>query len=59
MKTLTISKSLEEVWKWKEICYEESKGLTVKDYLEKIHKDVKKTLEEAGFTEEGGKIKRR
>lgn len=58
MKTAAISKSLEEVWEWKEKCYEESKGLNMKDYLKKVHKNVEKVLKETGFIEEGDKLKK-
>lgn len=49
MKTVMISKSLEEVWEWKERCYEESKDMTVADYLKKIHIDANRVLKEAEF----------
>ncbi len=58
MKTIAISKSLEEVWEWKERCYEESKGLNVKDYLDKVHKNAARTLRETGFLEKDGKLKK-
>lgn len=58
MKRVLIPKSLEEIWVWKDKCYEESKGLSVKDYLDKIHKNVNKVLKETGFVEEGGRLKK-
>ena len=58
MKTVTVAKSLEEVWIWKERCYEESKGLSVKDYLGKVHKNAEQALKETGFTEKDGKLKK-
>ncbi len=56
MKTVAISKSLKEVWEWKEKCYEESKGLSVKDYLHKVHKNAEDALKEAGFLEKDSKL---
>ena len=38
MKIVMISKALEEVWEWKEKCYEESKGMTMLDYLKRFTK---------------------
>lgn len=58
MKTSAISKSLEEVWEWKNRCYEDSKGLSVKDYLNKIHINVKIALKETEFIEKNGKLKK-
>ena len=58
MKTVLIPKSLEEIWIWKDKCYEESKGFSVKDYLNKIHKNANKVLKETGFVEEGGRLKK-
>jgi hypothetical protein len=58
MKTVAISKSLEEVWLWKDKCYEESKGLSLKDYLNKIHKNAEDALKETGFIEKKGKLKK-
>ena len=53
--SVTISKSLKEIWTWKDKCYEESKGLSVKDYLNKIHNNVQETLKDSGFIEKDGK----
>lgn len=58
MKTVLIPKSLEEIWIWKDKCYEESRGLSVKDYLNKIHKNANKILKETGFVEENGRLKK-
>ncbi len=58
MKTVAVAKSLEEVWIWKERCYEESKGLSVKDYLDKVHKNAEQVLKETGFIEKDGKLKK-
>ncbi len=58
MKTVAISKFLEDVWIWKERCYDDSKGLSVKDYLNKVHKHAEKTLKETGFVEKDGKLKK-
>ncbi len=56
MKTATISKSLKEIWIWKEKCYEKSKGLSIKDYLNKIHNNVQVALKDSGFIEKNGKL---
>ena len=37
-------KSLIEVWGWKDKVYEEVKGLSGKEYVEKIGKDAQKLL---------------
>ncbi|MEK6766065.1 MAG: hypothetical protein AABY49_07595 [Planctomycetota bacterium] len=58
MKTVTMSKSLEEVWLWKSKCYEESKGLSVKDYLNIIHKNAEDALRETGFIEKENKLRK-
>jgi hypothetical protein len=39
-------KSLTEVWDWKEQVYQDVKGLTVQDYLEKLRQDAEKILSE-------------
>ncbi|MEW6419021.1 MAG: hypothetical protein AB1480_13015 [Nitrospirota bacterium] len=59
MKTATISKSLEEVWMWKEKCYEESKNLSVTEYLNIVHKNAEQALQETGFIEKNGKLKKK
>jgi len=43
---MEISKALEEVWEWKHKCYEESKGITIGDYLKKIHENANNALSE-------------
>lgn len=58
MKILSIPKSLEEVWEWKKKCHEESKGLSIRDYLNTVHANADKVLKEAGFIEKNGKLKR-
>ena len=49
MKTTMISKSLEEVWEWKERCYEEAKGMSTTDYLKKVHANADNVLKERFF----------
>ena len=44
MKKVIVSKALEEVWEWKEKCYEEAKGMKMLDYLKKVHIDVERLL---------------
>ncbi len=60
MKKVMISKALEEVWEWKEKCYEESKGMTMLDYLKKVHENADNVLAEmkmkCGHLEESGVI---
>ncbi|MEK7845726.1 MAG: hypothetical protein AAB257_02045 [Nitrospinota bacterium] len=60
MKIVMISKALEEVWEWKEKCYEESKGMTILDYLKKVHENADNVLTEiktkCGHLEESGII---
>ena len=60
MKKVMISKALEEVWEWKEKCYEESKGMTMLDYLKKVHENADNVLAEMkigyGHFEEAGVI---
>ena len=46
MKITMISKALEEVWEWKEKCYEESKNMTMLDYLKKVHENADNVLAE-------------
>lgn len=58
MKIATVSKSLKETWARKDRCYEESKGLSVKDYLNKIHNNVQETLKDSGFREKDGKLEK-
>jgi hypothetical protein len=58
MKTVTISKSLEEIWIWKDKCYEESKGLSVQDYLNSIHNNVQTVLKDSGFKENDGRLEK-
>lgn len=58
MKSVAISKSLEEVWEWKNKCYEDSKDLSVNDYLKKVHENVETALKETGFLEKNGKLKK-
>lgn len=58
MRTIAIAESLKEVWIWKEKCYEESKGLSVKGYLDKVHKNAEQVLKESGFIEKGGKLRK-
>ena len=54
MTTTMISKSLEEVWEWKEKCFEESKGMTILGYLNKVHSNADGILEEMGFLKDKG-----
>lgn len=39
-------KSLTEVWEWKDKVYQEFKGLTTEDYLEKLRGDAERILSE-------------
>lgn len=60
MKIVMISKALEEVWEWKEKCYEESKDMTILNYLKKVHENADNVLAEMeikyGHLEESGII---
>ncbi|OHC01307.1 MAG: hypothetical protein A3H23_10120 [Planctomycetes bacterium RIFCSPLOWO2_12_FULL_40_19] len=38
--------SLIEVWKWKEMVYEDTKGMSAKEYVEKVRSDANKILSE-------------
>jgi len=38
--------SLIEVWKWKERVYEDTKGMSAKEYVEKVRSDANKILSE-------------
>ena len=42
--------SLKEVWEWKEQVYEQVKGCTPAEYIEKIGTDAKAVLNEHGVT---------
>ena len=42
-------RSLEEVWEWKEQVYEQLKGFTPAEYLEKIGTDARAVLNEHGI----------
>ena len=39
-------KSLTEVWDWKDQVYQDVKGLTTQDYLEKLRRDAERILSE-------------
>jgi hypothetical protein len=41
-------RSLEEVWEWKEQVYQQVKGFTAAEYIEKISKDARAVLNEHG-----------
>ena len=41
-------RSLEEVWEWKEQVYQQVKGFTPTEYIEKIGKDARAVLNEHG-----------
>ena len=41
-------RSLEEVWEWKEQVYQQVKGFTPAEYIEKIGKDARAILNEHG-----------
>ena len=44
----SYDRSLEEVWEWKEQVYQQVKGFTAAEYIEKIGKDAKAVLSEYG-----------
>ena len=46
MSNASISKSLEEVWSWKEKGYNDVKGLPLDEQLKKISENAKKHTEE-------------
>jgi hypothetical protein len=59
----TYDKSLTEVWEWKEKVYEETKGLSIEDYLIKIKENADAILSKnqinlipIAFTEKQKKI---
>ena len=39
---MKADKSLQEVWKWKDKVYEETKGLSIKETTQKIHLEAEK-----------------
>jgi len=39
-------KSLSEVWDWKEQVYQDVKGLTAQDYIEKLKRDAERIFSE-------------
>lgn len=41
--------SLVEVWEWKERVYQEVKGLSTKEYIEKVRNDADKILSESAI----------
>ncbi|MGR3173031.1 MAG: hypothetical protein ACUZ8N_00330 [Candidatus Scalindua sp.] len=41
--------SLIEVWKWKEMVYEDTKGMSAKEYVEKVRSDADKILSESAI----------
>ena len=53
-----ISKALEEVWEWEKKCYEESKNMTIAEYLKKVHIEVDNILRETGFIKKNGILKK-
>lgn len=59
MKTTIFSKALEEVWEWTEKCYEESKDMSIADYLKKVHSNANKITKESGFFDKEGKLMRK
>ncbi len=38
--------SLIEVWKWKEMVYEDTKGMSAREYVKKVRSDADKILSE-------------
>ncbi len=42
-------KSLIEVWRWKDEVYEDVKGLSAKEYIEKVKSDADKIFSESGI----------
>lgn len=49
MKTMITPDALKEVWEWKEMCYEESKGMTIAEYMKRIHENADRILVDAGL----------
>jgi hypothetical protein len=46
----SYDRSLEEVWEWKEQVYEQVKGFSPAEYIDKIGKDAGSILNEYGVT---------
>lgn len=50
-----ISKALREVWDWKDECYREVAGLSIRDALKKRLADASRKAAKLGFTATVGK----
>lgn len=46
---MKIDKSLEEVWKWKEKNYEETKNMSIEEIIEKIKNNAQKISQKYGL----------
>ncbi len=51
MKT-TESKAMQEVWEWKENIYDESKKMSLHNYLELLHERMKPVVEKIRKSQE-------
>ena len=47
--TEKVSKSLKEVWEWKEACYQELKDIPQDEQLAYIEREANRILEESGI----------
>jgi len=46
---MKVPKSLEEVWQWKEECYQETKNMSSKEQLVHIHDTVERFVKNINF----------
>ena len=46
---MKVSKSLREVWEWKEAVYEETKDMNKKETIKYFHKSVDSFLDKMGY----------
>jgi hypothetical protein len=46
---MKVDKSLQEVWDWKDKVYQETKHLSIRDTVKKIHEDAQRIKKTAGL----------
>ena len=46
---MKVPKSLQEVWQWKDECYEETKNMSSKEHLIHVHNAVEKFCKKHGL----------
>ncbi|MBU0694458.1 MAG: hypothetical protein KKC11_07325 [Candidatus Omnitrophica bacterium] len=46
---MKVDKSLQEVWDWKEKVYRETKHLSIREALDKIHEDAQQIKKKYGL----------